>query len=69
MQLVVDNGGYCGDLVNSELNFLVTGDQDYSKLKDGKKSVKMKTAELLIQKGVNIKIISEEEFLEMVKYK
>ncbi len=67
MQIVVDNGGYCADAVSSEINFLVAGAQDYSKLRDGKKSAKMKVAELLIQKGANIKIISEDDFLEMVK--
>ncbi|MFZ5354234.1 MAG: exonuclease domain-containing protein [Bacillota bacterium] len=66
MQKVVDNGGICSDMVYEGIDYLVAGQQEPSRLKDGKKSVKQKTAEMLIEKGCNIRIISEEDFLKML---
>jgi len=42
------------------------GIQDYSKFTDGEKSSKLKKAEGLIEKGQDLEIISEEEFLQML---
>ena len=66
MQLVVDMGGICGDGVTSKTNFLVLGNNDYcSSVKDGKSS-KHKKAEKYKASGLDIEIISENVFYEMI---
>jgi DNA polymerase-3 subunit epsilon len=66
MQKVVDVGGKCSKSVNRSTNFLVTGQQDFRRLRDGKTSNKMKKVEQLISQGYEIEIISESEFLRML---
>jgi DNA polymerase III subunit epsilon len=66
MQLVVDLGGECTDGVNKKTNYLVLGNQDYSKIKEGKSS-KHKKAEQLKLMGQDIDIISEDFFYEMLQ--
>ena len=66
MQLVVDRGGVCLDGVRKDVNYLVLGANDYSKIKDGK-SNKQKAAEKLRLKGNDIEIISENVFYEMLE--
>jgi len=57
-----------GSSVTKETTILVVGDQDISKLKKGhNKSSKHLKAEMLLQKGQNIKIIKESDFKELVK--
>ena len=65
-QRVVNAGGECANNVSAKVNFLVVGDQDYSLFVDGRKSGKMKKAELLIAKGQVMEIIPEEEFLSLL---
>jgi len=66
MQLVVDMGGLCGDGVTANTNYLVLANNDYcSSLKDGKSS-KHKKAERYKADGLDIEIISENVFYEMV---
>lgn len=66
MQLVVDMGGLCGDGVTTKTNYLVLGNNDYcSSIKDGKSS-KHKKAERYKADGLDIEIISENIFCEMV---
>jgi DNA polymerase-3 subunit epsilon len=66
MQLVVDQGGLCGDGVNKMTNYLVLGNYDYCKtIKDGK-STKQKKAEQLKLSGLDIEIISENVFYDML---
>lgn len=65
MQLVVDRGGVCLDGVRKDVNYLVLGSSDYSKIKDWK-SNKQKAAEKLRLKGNDIEIISENVFYEML---
>lgn len=66
MQKVVNVGGLVGNGVTKKTNYLVMGIQDYSKFADGEKSSKLKKAEGLIEKGQDLEIISEEEFLQML---
>lgn len=66
MQLVVDRGGVCLDGVRKDVNYLVLGSSDYSKIKD-RKSNKQKAAEKLRLKGNDIEIISENVFYEMLE--
>ena len=65
-QKVVNSGGHCGGSVARETNFLVLGDLDFSKLKGGVKSSKLKKAESLLASGSDIEIISESDFLRML---
>lgn len=66
MQVVVDIGGFCGDTVTKNTNFLILGDYDYCKsITDGKSS-KHKKAEKLKAEGYNIEIISESVFYDMI---
>ena len=66
MQKVVDVGGLCTSGVVENTNYLIMGDQDFSKFTDGKKSSKTKRAELLISKEQQLEIISEDDFLRML---
>lgn len=66
MQLVLDNGGLCGDGVNLSTNYLVLGNNDYcTTIKEGK-SNKQKKAERLHLSGIDIEIISENVFYNML---
>lgn len=66
MQLVANMGGSCGDSVTQETNYLVLGNNDYcSGIKDGK-SNKQKKAEKLKLAGLDIEVISENTFYEMI---
>ncbi len=66
MQLVVNMGGKCGDGVTKDTNYLVLGNNDYcSSIKDGKSS-KQKKAEKYKASGMDIEIISENVFYEMI---
>ena len=66
MQLVVDMGGICENGVTVKTNFLVLGNNDYCKLiKDGK-SNKHKKAEKYKASSLDIEIISEDVFYDMV---
>ncbi|KYG92335.1 hypothetical protein A0U40_05170 [[Bacillus] sp. KCTC 13219] len=65
MQLVVNLGGICTDNVTKKTNFLVLGNQDYSRIKDNKSS-KHKKAENLKLSGQDIEIISENVFYDML---
>lgn len=67
MQKVVDVGGQCGNGVTMKTNYLVVGIQDLTKFKDGvKKSSKMLKAEVYAQKGLDIEIIAEDDFLNFM---
>lgn len=67
MQLVVDHGGINGDSVTKKTNYLILGNNDYCKsIKDGKSS-KQKKAEKLKLEGLDIEIISENVFYDMIE--
>ncbi|MES5265443.1 BRCT domain-containing protein [Priestia megaterium] len=66
MQKVIDLGAICGNGVTKKTNYLVLGDQDFSRFADGKKSSKLKKAEDLIEKGQDLEIISEVDFLALI---
>lgn len=66
MQIVVDNGGLCADNVTKKTNYLVLGNNDYcSSIKNGK-SRKQRRAEELKVSGIDIDVISENIFYDMV---
>lgn len=66
MQKVVDVGGKCSKSVGRSVNFLVTGQQDFRRLTDGKTSSKMRKVTELISQGYDIEIIPESEFVRML---
>lgn len=53
--------------VNKRTTLLVVGDQDISRLAGHEKSSKHRKAEELIAKGVQIRIIQETDFRELVE--
>lgn len=66
-QLVVDAGGSCTNSVSGKTDYLVFGEQDFAKFTDGQKSSKTRRAEELLADGHHIEVISEHDFLAMVK--
>jgi DNA polymerase-3 subunit epsilon len=52
---------------SKKLNYLVVGSQDLTLLAGHEKSSKHRKVEELIQNGVDIKILAEEEFLKLIK--
>jgi DNA polymerase-3 subunit epsilon len=66
-QRVVNCGGRCADTMSRWVNFLVLGEQDYRRLRGQTKSAKMRKAGELLAKGVDIELIPESDFLEMLK--
>lgn len=69
MQSVVNVGGYISNNITKNTNYLVVGSFDYIKSVKGNKSSKMKKAEKMCLDGLDIKIISENTFLEMLENK
>ncbi len=67
-QLVVNHGGICENGVTKKTNFLILGNNDYCKtIKDGKSS-KQKKAEEYKLNGIDIEIIPENVFYDMLEY-
>lgn len=64
---VLELGGKCSTGVNNSTNFLIVGEQDYSRYGEGFKSSKMKKAENLLSKGQEIELLSENQFIEMIQ--
>jgi DNA polymerase-3 subunit epsilon len=67
MQATLDIGGLCSDSVTKKTNFLVLGNNDYCKSIKGGKSNKQKKAEALQLAGLDIHVISENTFYEMLE--
>ena len=64
--MVADIGGYPANSVTSQTNILVVGQQDYRVVGDSGMSSKQKKAMALKDKGQDIEIMSEAEFLSMI---
>lgn len=66
MQIIADLGGINADTVTKKTNFLILGNNDYCKsIKDGKSS-KHKKAEKYKTDGLDIEIIPEDVFYDMI---
>ena len=63
MQIVADLGGFCQDNVTKDTNFLILGNYDYS---SNEKSSKHKKAEKYIVQGQDIRILSENVFMDLI---
>jgi DNA polymerase-3 subunit epsilon len=66
VQMIVDCGGIYQEAVTKGTDFLVVGDEDYQMLQYGNKSKKARKVHEYNDKGANIKIIREDEFLRNV---
>lgn len=64
-EIVATGGGIAQDGINKNTNVLVVGLQDYSRL-NGTLSSKMKKAYELKEKGQDIQIVAENDFLAMI---
>lgn len=67
-QYAVDRGAICKGAVDVDTNFLIVGDQALTKYVEGVKSSKMLKAEALIQKGIPLEIVGEQDFLKLVRH-
>ena len=65
MQGVVNCGGCCSNSVTKTTTFLVMGETDYARVKDGK-STKLRRAEQLLSDGLNLEILKEDKFLKLL---
>ncbi|HHX95077.1 MAG TPA: DNA polymerase III subunit epsilon [Clostridia bacterium] len=65
MQKVVNCGGCCSNSVSKRTRFLIMGETDYYRVK-GEKSAKYRKVEQMISEGLNIVILDEEKFIEML---
>lgn len=66
MRRVVSVGGIVGSSVTRKTDYLVVAVCNVEKLSFDKKSNKLRKAELLIERGQDLKIISEDEFINMI---
>lgn len=66
MQSVVDVGGKCSDGLTKKTNYLIVGSLEYSSNIKGDKSSKIIKAEKYILDGLDIKIISENTFIDLI---
>ena len=66
MQKVADIGGFPSDNVTSSANYLVLGKSNYIDFENGKKTNKILKAEKLIMSGVELEIIDENDFYNML---
>lgn len=67
-QLAVNCGAVCKGAVDHQTNYLVVGDNDLAKYLQGIKSTKMQKVEGMIQQGLPIEIVGEQDFLRLVRH-
>ena len=65
-QIIADIGGFNQNGVNRDTNFLVVGQQDYRIVGEDGMSSKQEKAIKLIEKGADLEILSEDEFLRSI---
>lgn len=66
LKKIVDVGGIATDSVTTKTDILVVGQQDYRKVGDSGMSHKQTKALQLLEKGKDIEILSESEFLRRI---
>ena len=64
--MAADAGCGVANAVSKKITMLVVGTQDKNKLKGYTKSSKYRKVEALIEKGVEIQILSEGDFFELI---
>lgn len=65
-QIIADTGGILGSSVSKDTDFLIVGHQDYRVVGEDGMSNKQEKAVKLIEKGAQLEIISETEFLRSI---
>lgn len=66
MQTVVNLGGFVSETINAKTNYLVIGELELTRLKEGEtRSSKIIKAEKLMSQGYGLKIIGTTEFLQL----
>jgi len=65
-QIIADIGGHNGNGVTNETDYLIVGHQDYRIVGEDGMSSKQEKAVRLIEKGSELEILSEEEFLKNI---
>ena len=63
---ILEIGGIITDGVTKDTNYLVIGEQDYSKYGEGFISSKLKKAQKYLTEGQDIELITERQFIEMI---
>lgn len=64
---IIDNiGGFAQEGVTKETNFLVLGNHDFDTFQNGNLTGKMKKAFEIMSRGIELQIISETDFLQMI---
>jgi len=63
---VMQIGGNCSNTLTKKTNFLVVGDRDYEKYTTGKPSKKLQLVEKYVSQGIEIEVLTESQFLEMI---
>lgn len=66
MQIIVNLGGHLENTVTTKTNYLILGNNDYNPILRGKKSSKLIKAENFKLKGLEIEIISENVFYDLL---
>lgn len=67
MKLVTQLGGECKSSVSKKVTMLVVGYKDFNKLSIDEMSGKLRRTIVLIKEGCKIKILTEQEFLTLIK--
>ena len=67
LKTIYSYGGKIADTPVNSMNYLIVGYQEWSEYNNGLASRKIVKADELQKKGKNVKIISEEDFLELVE--
>ena len=67
-QIILDLGGMLGERVTLDTNYLVLSNTSFTELQDGKMTTKTKKACEYRDKGIDINIISEDNFLELIGF-
>ena len=65
--MVLNQGGQCENSVTKRTDFLIVGNFDFTKFTHGEKSSKLLKAERMKASGVDIEILSEDEWWRMLK--
>ncbi len=67
-KIIADIGGINSNSVSKKTNFLIVGQQDYRIVGDDGMSNKQERALQLKEQGIEIEILSEEDFLKSINY-
>jgi len=66
MELVSARGGACADNVREDTDYLVLGQKGYASYRSGHKSSKMRKAEEMRSRGLQIEIMAEADFVTLL---